>query len=140
MRKKRIHYETRKEGLILTSLVDIALSLVIGFIVALPMFFETGIFVSQPTVTKALRGQESDIKVNIHLTNEGKIILNEKPVPLDVLADLLPRLLKRSLSKRVIVSAEDKVRYNDVIAILDMAKQAGAANLSLLRTGQKPTK
>ncbi len=138
MARKRIKYESRKEGLILTSLVDIALSLVIGFIVALPMFFETGIFVSQPGVTRAAQGEQSDIKVNIHLTNDGKIILNEKAVPRTVLADLLPRLLNRSISKRVIVSSEDQVRYDDVVQILDMAKQAGAANLCLLRTNTKP--
>lgn len=131
--RKRIPTKLPNQGLILTSLVDIALSLVIGFIVALPMFFETGIFVSQPGVTKAAPGQESDIKVNIHLTNDGKVILNEKPVAVSVLSDLLPKLLNRSVTRRVIVSSEDKVRYDDVVQILDMAKQAGAADLCLLR-------
>ena len=138
MARKRIKYETRTDGLILTSLVDVALSLVIGFIVALPAFFESGIFVSQPGVTKAVPGQESDVKVNIFLTNDGKVLLNEKFVPKEVLPDLLPRLLARSISKRVIISSEERVRYDDVVKILDMAKQAGAANLCLLRTAQKP--
>jgi len=101
------------------------------------MFFETGIFVSQPGVAKAKPGQESDIKVNIHLTNDGKIFLNEKPIPATVLPDLLPRLLARSVTRRVIISSEDRVRYNDVVQILDMAKQAGAADLCLLRIGKK---
>jgi biopolymer transport protein ExbD len=134
MRRKRIKHEVRKEGLILTSIVDIALSLVIGFIVALPIFFESGIFVSQPGVAKAARGQESDVKVNIFLSNDGKIILNEKAVPKEVLSDLLPRLLARSVSKRVIISSGDQVRYDDVVKVLDLAKQSGAANLCLLRT------
>jgi biopolymer transport protein ExbD len=138
MARKRSPPDTHSEGLILTSLVDVALSLVIGFIVALPAFFESGIFVSQPGVTKAAEGQQSDVKVNLFLTNDGKIILNEKPVPKEVLADLLPRLLARSLSKRVTVSSEDHVRYDNVVQILDIAKQAGAANLCLLRTTQKP--
>jgi len=137
MARKRIKHETRTDGLILTSLVDIALSLVIGFIVALPVFFESGIFVSQPGVTKAVRGQESDVKVNLFITNDGKIILNERAVPKEVLSDLLPRLLARSISKRVIISSEERVRYDDVVKILDMAKQAGAANLCLLRTSSK---
>jgi biopolymer transport protein ExbD len=137
MARKRIKHDTRTDGLILTSIVDIALSLVIGFIVALPAFFESGIFVSQPSVTQAAQGQQSDVKVNLFLTNDGKIILNEKSVPKEVLADLLPRLLARSLSKRVTVSSEDHVRYDNVVQILDIAKQAGAANLCLLRTTQK---
>jgi len=136
MSRKRIKHEVRNEGLILTSLVDIALSLVIGFIVALPFFFESGIFVSQPGVAKAVNGQESDVKVNIFLTNDGRIILNEKAVPKETLSSLLPQLLARSVSKRVIVSSDDRVRYDDVVQILDLAKQSGAADLCLLRTSK----
>ncbi|MDH5185757.1 MAG: biopolymer transporter ExbD [candidate division WOR-3 bacterium] len=138
MRKKRIHHEVKKEGLILTSIVDIALALVIGFIVALPFFFETGIFVSQPSVTKAAPGRETDVKVNILLTNDGNIVLNdERIISKESLTTLLPKLLARSVSKRVIVSSEEKVRYDDVVQILDLAKQSGAANLCLLRQRKK---
>ncbi len=138
MRQKRLKHGLRTEGLILTSLVDIALALVIGFIVALPFFFETGIFVSQPSITKAAPGQESDVKVNILLANDGKVFLNERELSRDLLSALLPQLLARSVSKRVIISSEDEVRYDDVVQVLDLAKQSGAANLCLLRTAKKP--
>ena len=137
MARKRIKHEVRREGLILTSIVDIALSLVIGFIVAIPFFFESGIFVSQPSVVKAEAGQESDVKVNIFLTNDGKIILNERTMTKQELTDLLPKLLARSMSKQVIIGSADRVRYDDVVQILDLAKQAGAANLCLVRTAKK---
>ncbi len=137
MARKRVKHEVRREGLILTSLVDIALALVIGFIVALPFFFESGIFVSQPGVVKAEAGQESDVKVNIFLTNDGKIILNEQTITKQELTDLLPKLLARSMSKQVIIGSDDRVRYDDVVQILDLAKQAGAANLCLVRTAKK---
>ncbi len=137
MARKRIKHEVRREGLILTSIVDIALSLVIGFIVAIPFFFESGIFVSQPSVVKAEAGQESDVKVNIFLTNDGKFILNERTMTKQELTNLLPKLLARSVSKQVIVGSDDQVRYDDVVQILDLAKQAGAANLSLVRTAKK---
>ncbi len=137
MARKRIKHEVRREGLILTSIVDIALSLVIGFIVAIPFFFESGIFVSQPSVVKAEAGQESDVKVNIFLTNDGKFILNERTMTKQELTNLLPKLLARSVSKQVIVGSDDQVRYDDVVQILDLAKQAGATNLSLVRTAKK---
>ncbi len=137
MARKRIKHEVRREGLILTSIVDIALSLVIGFIVAIPFFFESGIFVSQPSVVKAEAGQESDVKVNIFLTNDGKFILNERTMTKQELTNLLPKLLARSVSKQVIVGSDELVRYDDVVQILDLAKQAGAANLSLVRTAKK---
>lgn len=133
--RRRVHEPRSNPGLILNSLVDIALSLVIAFIVSMPLFFETGIFVSAPGVTRARENEPvSDIKVNIFLTNDGKILLNEAQVSYDNLSELLPRLLQRSVERRVIVSTEDLVKYDRVMKVLDLAKQSGAADLALLRT------
>lgn len=132
---KRHREERRNEGLILNSLVDIALSLVIGFMVAMPLFFETGIFVSAPGVSQAAGGQAgTDIKANVFLTNDGRILLNEAQVSPENLAELLPKLLNRSIERRVIISSQDQVIYDRVMSIMDMAKQAGAADVALLRT------
>ncbi len=133
-KKKRMHFGSEPQGLILNSLVDIALSLVIGFIVAIPLFFESGIFVNAPGVASAAATEVSDIKVNIHLLNDGGILLNEEPVTFERLEELLPQLLSRSLEKRVIVSTDTEVTYERVIRILDLAKQKGAGELALLRS------
>lgn len=133
--RRRIRIEKHHNpGLILNSLVDIALSLVIAFMVSMPLLFETGIFVSAPGAARA-QGDEpvSDIKANIFLTNDGKILLNEAQVSYDNLSELLPRLLQRSIERRVVVSAEDQVKYDRVMKVLDLAKQCGAADLALLR-------
>jgi biopolymer transport protein ExbD len=134
MRRRR---QDRREnaGLIVNSLVDVALSLVIGFMVAMPLFFETGIFVSAPGVAKAAASQAgSEIKANIFITNDGRILLNEALVDEANLPELLPKLLNRSLERRVVISSEDQVVYNQVMKVMDMAKQAGAADVALLRT------
>jgi biopolymer transport protein ExbD len=133
-RKRRLRYESEPQGLILNSLVDIALSLVIGFIVTIPLFFESGIFVNAPGVAKAGASDVSDIKVNIHLLDDGSILLNEEIVSYERLADLLPELLARSVERKVIVSTEANVRYEQVVAVLDLAKQKGAGQLALLRS------
>ncbi len=137
MRRLRID-SRRNPGLILNSLVDVALSLVIAFMVSMPLFFETGIFVSAPSAMQAKSNEPiSDIKANIFLTNDGKIFLNEAQVSYDNLKELLPRLLERSVERRVIVAAEDRVKYDRVMEVLDLAKQSGAADLALLRTRRK---
>jgi biopolymer transport protein ExbD len=131
---RRQRVEQRKTELILTSLVDVALSLVIGFMVAMPLFFETGIFVSAPGVARAAQNEPgSDIKANIFINNDGGILLNESPVTFDGLKEVLPKLLDRSVEKRVVVSTEELVKYEQVMSILDLAKQSGAADLALLR-------
>jgi biopolymer transport protein ExbD len=133
-RHRRLKFEHEPQGLILNSLVDIALSLVIGFIVTIPLFFESGIFVNTPGVAKAGASDVSDIKVNIHLLDDGSILLNEEIVSYERLAELLPELLARSVARKVIVSTDANVRYEQVVTVLDLAKQKGAGQLALLRS------
>jgi biopolymer transport protein ExbD len=131
-RRRRLHFEHQPQGLILNSLVDIALALVIGFIVTIPLFFESGIFVNAPGVAKASAGDVSDVKVNIHVTDNGLIMLNEEFVTYERLEELLPELLARSMQRKVIVSTDPNVKYKEVMRILDLAKQKGAGELALL--------
>jgi biopolymer transport protein ExbD len=127
-------FENEPEALIMNSLVDIALSLVIGFIVTIPLFFESGIFVNAPGVAKAGAADVSDIKVNIHLLDDGAILLNEEIVTYEGLIELLPELLARSVARKVIISTDPNVKYEQVITVLDLAKQKGAGQLALLRS------
>jgi biopolymer transport protein ExbD len=137
MRRRPV--ERGKNELILTSLVDVALSLVIGFMVAMPLFFETGIFVSAPGVARAAATEPgTDIKANVYLTGDGRILLNELEVSSESLAVLLPKLLDRSVEKRVIISTDEEVVYDRVMKVLDLAKQSGAADLALLRKRRVP--
>jgi biopolymer transport protein ExbD len=136
---RRHPIEPRKDELILTSLVDIALCLVLGFLVAMPLFFETGIFVSAPAVKRASSGEQgTDVKANIFLTDDGRILLNESEVSIAQLSDLLPKLLDRSRERRVVVATDDNVVYDRVMKVLDLAKQSGAADLALLRKRRAP--
>ncbi len=132
--KRRSRTASRKNELNLTSIVDIALSLVIGFMVSIPLFFESGIFVSAPGVARAAKTEQgSDIKASIFVANDGRILLNKTQVSYDNLRDLLPRLLDRSVERKVVVSSGELVKYDLVMKVLDIAKQSGAADLALLR-------
>lgn len=132
--RRRTHRAIHRAELNVTSLVDVALALVIGFIVSIPLFFETGIFVSAPGVARAGETEEgSDIKANIYVDNDGRVLLNETLVSYENLSNLLPRLLERSVERKVVVSSGDMVKYDVVVRILDIAKQSGAADIALLR-------
>jgi biopolymer transport protein ExbD len=132
--RRRSEEEVYPTELILNSLVDIALCLVIGFMIAMPLFFETGIFVSAPSVAKAAPNEYgSDIKANVYLSGDGRYFLNETEVDQAKLAELLPKLIERSVERRVVVSTEDNVIYDRLIGVLDLAKQSGALTLAILR-------
>jgi biopolymer transport protein ExbD len=132
--RRRKHQTPYPTEMIVNSLVDIALCLVIGFMIAMPLFFETGLFVSAPGVAKAAPDEPgSDIKASVFLANDGRILLNEAEVTPERLAELLPKLIERSTTRRVVISSGDQVPYVRVMRVLDLAKQNGAADLALLR-------
>ena len=138
-RLKRVLKHSRPVGEAnVTSLVDIALSLVIVFMVSLPFLIESGIFVSTPSVTAAAGVQDiTEVKVSIYLTKDGQYILNEELVPKEQLDYLMGELLKRSYERRVIISADGEVRHKRVVEVLDIAKQHGAKQLAILRVGPR---
>lgn len=139
MRGRRRRGMAHREELIITSLVDIALCLVLGFMVSMPAFIESGIFVTSPSVSRsgaaspAAAAPADDIKVNIFLSDDGRIFLNEEAVSKDYLVKTLPQLLARSADRKVIIGTDFNVVYDRVIRVLDWAKQAGAGQLCLLR-------
>lgn len=121
-----------------TSLTDVALSLVIVFMVSLPLLTESGIFVTAPSVTRALGAEDiTELKVNIYITKDGQYLLNEEVVSKEELEYLVAELLKRSLERRVVISADGEVRHERIVEVLDIAKQHGAQQLAILRTGPR---
>jgi biopolymer transport protein ExbD len=139
MARRRLRDVRPSEELIITSLVDIALCLVLGFMVSMPAFIESGIFVTSPSIAKsdasatAASAPSDDIKVNIFLSDDGRMFLNEEAVTKDYLVKTLPDLLARSSDRKVIIGTDFNVVYDRVIRVLDWSKQAGAGQLCLLR-------
>ena len=51
----------------------------------------------------------------------------------DYLSDSLKTLMEASIDKIVVISAEENVLHDHVVAILDEAKQCGAEKLSIVK-------
>jgi biopolymer transport protein ExbD len=118
----------------LTSLVDVSLTLVIIFMVSYPLIMESGINVATPSMEKARSHfEETDLKAEITLKDDYSIELNGKRIEPDYLSDSLKVLMAASSNKMVIISAEENVLHDHVVAILDEAKQCGAEKLSIVK-------
>ena len=118
----------------LTSLVDVCLTLVIIFMVSYPLVMQSGINISSPSVKKArTQLEETELKAEIILKEDYSIQLNGKPIEPDYLADSLKTLMAASKNKMVVISAEENVLHDHVVAILDEAKQCGAEQLSIVK-------
>lgn len=135
MKKKRYveKYQTVSE-INLTSLVDVALTLVIIFMVSYPLVMQSGINVSTPSLQKAkTQMEETELKAEIDLREEGTIELNGEEISPEFFHDSLKTILEASKNKLVVISADPNVLHDKVVAILDEAKQCGAMKLSIVK-------
>lgn len=134
---KRKSYIKETKGLTeinLTSLVDVCLTLVIIFMVSYPLVMQSGINISSPSIKKArTQLEETELKAEIVLKDDYSIQLNGKPIEPDYLEESLKKLMAASTNKMVVVSAEENVLHDHVVAILDEAKQCGAEKLSIVK-------
>lgn len=135
----KMNESLKKNGTInqinLTSLVDVCLTLVIIFMVSYPLVMQSGINVSAPSLQKAKTVvEETELKAEISLKEDESIELNGTRIEPVLLADSLKSILDASKNKMVIISADGGVLHNRVVAVLDIAKQSGAKELSIVKT------
>lgn len=115
-----------------TPLVDVSLVLVIIFMVTAPMVMQAGIIVASSKVD-AQEGQVTQNEsVSLRLTAKG-IYLNDQGVTLETLPPLLTAKLKVNKKKVVTITCDNDVKHGVVVEVLDIAKQAGAQGLSLMK-------
>lgn len=137
MAKKKIKTEeTEKIGINVTPLVDISFSLVVFCLLTMNLILTSGIKVTE-SQAGAAKGKSS-LKENIYvrLSKGGKIYIGEKRLSRWELFKELTRELPKTRDKMVIISADDEVICENVVEVLDIAKQSGAKRLALLRRGK----
>ncbi len=135
-RRKRKNKDSKKSMVNLAPMVDITLSLLIMFVLSIPFLMESGIFVQRAAAGRAKRGvkiKKEQTKVVVYIDANNNLYLNEEKITIDSFKVLLPELLKRSTTKRVVVSADSSVEYSKVIHIIDLSKQLGAKSVLILK-------
>ncbi len=130
--------EPEKPEVPIAPTINVALLLVLFFMMSAPMMYHSGITISAPSLKKAAqKKKETEVKVNVHITDEGFILLNNEPVNEEQFPQLLAELLARSTSRIVLVSADENVPHQSVVTVLDLAKQKGAIKLAILKRKKK---
>ena len=134
----KMNKQIRKNGGVtevnLTSLVDVSLTLVIIFMVSYPLVMQSGINVATPSLGKAqTQIEETPLKAQISIRENDIVELNGTTIDPATLPDSLKSILKASAEKMVLISADSSVLHDRVVAVLDIAKQSGAVQLSIIK-------
>ncbi|MFH1378810.1 MAG: biopolymer transporter ExbD [bacterium] len=119
----------------ITPMADLSLTLLIILMIVSPMIMQSmlKVFASHAAVQAVERQQKVDKPLYIEVKPNG-LYLNSKKMESD--RDLYLHLkgeLSRNAKKAVMVTADKGVTHGNVVHVLDLAKQAGAEKLSLIK-------
>ncbi|MCK4527471.1 biopolymer transporter ExbD [candidate division WOR-3 bacterium] len=117
----------------ITPMINVALLLVLFFMMSAPAIFMSGIKVKSPSLTTEPGTEATELKVNIYIDAEGDLYLNEELIQWDEFSQRVAELLARSTTRIVVVSAAPHIPIQKVVTVLDIARQKGALKLALLR-------
>lgn len=109
--------------------IDVTLVLLVIFMVTAPMT-NPGV-VDLPKVGQTLKqSQVPPVVLTVKLNK--KIELDNKPMERDELLLAVRQALKKSPERSVVIAADKNVKYDDVIAVMDLLKQNKVDKVGLL--------
>jgi biopolymer transport protein ExbD len=111
-------------------LIDIALILLIIFMVLTPALVQSQLSVKLP---KASQGEpaNSSHAIEVSIAKDGRIAVNGRSVAAGDLERELTLLLARSADKTVLVQADKGVPIQSVVDVLDVGKKLGVGRLGI---------
>jgi biopolymer transport protein ExbD len=124
-------------GINVTPLVDITLVLLIIFMVTASFIVAPAVKVDLPQVSKA--DQPPPRSLHFLVDQAGKIYLNDKRVEESNVLGLVQKEVAANADVQVLVSADKKVSYGDVVRLLDLVRSGGvkkfAISVEMVRKG-----
>lgn len=112
-----------------TPLVDVALVLLIIFMVTTPLLMQESFKIKLPEAATSEPQIEQTTTITVAPGNV--IYLNKAEVSLDDLGGLLSSRMSSSTDKTVVIKADRSVLHGFVVKVLDTAKKSGALKLAI---------
>ncbi len=113
-----------------TPFVDVALVLLIIFMVTAPMM-QQGVDVDLPeTTTQPLRVRDEPLILTVQKT--GKYYLGRREIPADELRSKLEAIFEGRDGKEIFLRADQEAPYGLVVKALAAAREAGATRLGMV--------
>ena len=124
-------------GINVTPLVDITLVLLIIFMVTASFIVAPAVKVELPQVSKA--DEPPSRSLHFLVDQAGAVYLNGKRVEESNVLGLVQKEVAANAEVQVLVSADKKVPYGEVIRLLDLVRSAGvkkfAISVEMIRKG-----
>lgn len=114
----------------LTPLVDVALTLLVVFMIAAPMI-QQGVEVNLPKVNAQQLPAESDLLV-ITIDRSGSVTVGKTRVSVETLGEKLKAIYERKENKQAFIRADNDVPYGVVVRVMAETRKAGIEHLGMV--------
>lgn len=112
-------------------LIDVALVLLIIFMVMTPMLTQSEIKINLPKSAAADPPKSDDKPLRAHVREDGTIFLEEKPVAADQIEQTLAALLTAPATQGLLIEADKRVPFEQVVVVMGAAKKLGITRMSV---------
>jgi biopolymer transport protein ExbD len=113
-----------------TPMIDVVFQLVLFFMVSTTFVSSPGIQVDLPrSSAQTILSEDRDI--NVWMTAEGAVYVDESPVDPVALNRLFQSRAKSEPNTLVVIKADEGVSHGRVVAVLDMARAVGLTRLAI---------
>ncbi len=117
-----------------TPLVDVALVILIIFMVVTPLMTKT-FWLNLPKKEEAKKEPPPPSKIPplvMTVDEKGVVRINKQVLKRADIEGRLPRMLAAQKSKVLYFDAHDKVPYGEAVKVMDLARQGGARSIAML--------
>lgn len=109
--------------------IDVALVLLIIFMVVTPFLVQSQIKVSLPKAVTAVSSREHPVE--IFVTQDGTVYIKNRPVPIAWLEKELKRAIIEPAHQPVLIQADKNTAFERVVTVMDAVKKIGVAKLGV---------
>ena len=113
-----------------SSMADIAFLLLVFFLVTTTISMDKGISLVLPSEGNELEVNRKNI-VNILMNESGKVLLDDKPIKVNAISQIVERKLSGNPNLIFSVQTHPRTKYQDYLNILDQLKEAKATKISI---------
>lgn len=129
----RTRHSRRQSGGIadinMTPLIDMVFILLIFFIVTTSFVKETGVDVNRPTAKTAVQKERANILISIRANDE--IWMDKRQIDRRAVRANVERMHAENPEGSVIILADEEAKTGLLIEVMDQARLAGVANVSI---------
>ena len=129
MKKKRLQPREEESDINMTPMLDVVFIMLIFFVVTASFLKETGVDVSRPQASTAVRKEHGNILVGI--TAGDEVWIDRRRVDIRAVRANIERLRAENPEGAVVIQADTAAKTGILVQVIDQARMAGVADVSI---------